>query len=368
MKDTDEQIGGGGKPDPEDALREGERTRSLLASVEGMKGVVEGTRLVSDAVLAHVLFALWDNGFYGYALRHERFTLAQAAEAMGVNARVFEPMVCHLAGHGLVCMEEDTAGLSERGKCVFNALSRGAANLYLGGYGALLGRLSDLLQGHVAAGGPETARSEQHVGLGSEQLACVRIATAVEKLLQQHHAGWILDLGCGTGGFLVQLARRDPTFHGLGVDRSAAAVNRGLEEARRFRVEDRVTFRQLDLGVDPLELGAEGERVNAITALYLFHEFGRHGPEGIVSLLRGLRRSLPGRLLVFAECVPADSRAMAAQPPTVFTQLDYWLIHPLSGQGPPRTEQDWQALVREAGLTLVETQRHEWVRLYAVKT
>jgi hypothetical protein len=72
--------------DPLDLLAEGARARKLSAEVEGVKSMMDGMRLINDAILAQVLFALWDSGFYEYSLTHPRFSVAAAAEALHLDA------------------------------------------------------------------------------------------------------------------------------------------------------------------------------------------------------------------------------------------------------------------------------------------
>jgi hypothetical protein len=100
--------------------------------------------------------------------------------------------------------------------------------------------------------------------------------------------------------------------------------------------------------------------------MYLLHEFGRDGEAGIVSVLREIRDAFPGRTLVFAECSPPDPSALAEHPPSTFSQLDYLLIHPLSGQGSPMPPDAWRRLVEKAGGSMRETHMMEWIGLYVV--
>jgi hypothetical protein len=70
---------------------------------------------------------------------------------------------------------------------------------------------------------------------------------------------------------------------------------------------------------------------------------------------------------VFTECFPADARGMGRHPPTTFSQLDYLLVHPLSGQGLPLAPKDWEALLRDAGWRLREVRRILWTGLYVAE-
>jgi SAM-dependent methyltransferase len=213
------------------------------------------------------------------------------------------------------------------------------------------------------------ARSGRHTGVGSGQLTAVRLVPAVRQILVQKGCRRVLDLGCGAGGFLIQLARAEPSLQGLGLDISADAIEEARKNARRFGVETRVEFLQAELGADRLladNFALKG--IEAITAMHLLHEFGRDGTERIVEVLRELKRALPGRLLVFTECYPVDAVAMGKKLPPTFSELDYYLIHPLSRQGVPLPPAEWKAILEKAGLTFLELRDIYWIGLYAAET
>lgn len=57
----------------------------------------------------------------------------------------------------------------------------------------------------------------------------------------------VLDVGCGTGGWLIEAARRYPSMKWLvGVDRSSRMVGYARKQAELAGVEDRVEFRVMD--------------------------------------------------------------------------------------------------------------------------
>src|SRR5262249_25940477 len=115
---------------PFDLLAEGARARKLSSEVEGVKALIEGTRLVNDAILAHVLFALWDSGFYEYSLTHPRFQVAQAAEELHLDATVLKWLADYLVGRGILQVIDGEMGLTDRGARLSNVLLRGTLNVY----------------------------------------------------------------------------------------------------------------------------------------------------------------------------------------------------------------------------------------------
>ena len=354
---------------PDDLIEEGARARDLASTVEGAKGVTEGVRLVNDAILAHILFALWDSGFYDYSLTHPRFRVQDAADELKLDESVLKWLLNHLVGRGVLRMAGDGLALTERGAAISSALVRGTLNLYLGGYGALLSELGPLLRKQQLVSDPALVRSQYHTGVGSEQMTCVNVVPAVLQTLARKGFRNVVDLGCGAGGFLIQLAHIEPAIRGLGIDMSKDAIEEARNNARRFHIEDRLGFVQAEIGPHPLPVEPHVlKEVEVITAMYLLHEFGRDGDDQIVEVFRQIRKALPGRLLLFVECFPADAQTLARIPPATFSQLDYLLIHPLSGQGVPLPPARWKTIVEKAGMKFLELQRIYWIGLYAAET
>lgn len=356
-------------PAPDDLLAEGNRARGLLREPSGVRATVDGIRLVNDAILAHVLFALWDSGFYEFSLSHPAFTAAEVADALQLEPTVLTCLLDHLLGRGILRAEGELLQLTEHGAAMSNMLVQGTLNLYVGGYGSLLAGLGPLLRKEIDLSDPSLVRSGRHTGVGSEQLTCVNVVPTVLNVLRKRRLEKILDLGCGAGGFLIQLARTEPSIRGIGVDMSGEAIREARRNAQRFGVSDRLDFVQAEVGSGPLPVTEEALRdCQAVTAMYLLHEFGRGGRGRIVEVLRSIQSLLPDRLFLFTECFPAEPRNLATEAPTTFSQLDYLLIHPLSRQGPPLPLEEWESMLQEAGMKLVELRRIHWIGFYIAST
>jgi SAM-dependent methyltransferase len=198
-------------------------------------------------------------------------------------------------------------------------------------------------------------RSAAHAALGTENITCVSIVPAVIAFLEQAGVQTVIDLGCGTGGFLLQWMRSAPDRAGIGVDLSAAAVSQAQRRVEACGAAQRLRFFEGEVGTRPMALPADVVgSAQAVTAMFMLHEFGRDGRGEIVEVVRALRRSLPGKLFVFLEARPVDPFALGAKPRSDYFLLDYLLVHPLSRQGLPRPREDWCAIAEEAGCTDVE--------------
>ena len=68
--------------------------------------------------------------------------------------------------------------------------------------------------------------------------------------------GEVVDLGCGPGKLVIELARQSPGLHVTGIDLSEEMIARGQNNARRESVVDRVSFRQGDAQQIPFPDGS----------------------------------------------------------------------------------------------------------------
>jgi ubiquinone/menaquinone biosynthesis C-methylase UbiE len=353
---------------PKEHLRKDLLREADLARAIAFPPAAEELGLSSAYVYAQVLHALWDSGFYEYVRAHPRFAVAGAVEDLGLDAMTFDWLLYYLVGRGVVrSPAPGEMELTEKGQRVTNTIARGLLNLYVGGYNALLSNLGPLLRREMVLDDPRLDRSARHAAAGTEDITCVRVVPQVIDVLKEHEVKGILDLGCGTGGFLIQWAHltrqhgghpHSPGGWGAGVDMSEGALAAARVNAADFGVADKLSFYLGEVGKDRLPIGEDvASRIDALTAMFMLHEFGRRGDAAIVQVLSSLRAQFPGKLLLALEMQPVDVFALNGRPPPAMDALDYHFIHPLSRQGEPRPKDAWQAIYEEAGMKLLAVRR-----------
>jgi ubiquinone/menaquinone biosynthesis C-methylase UbiE len=338
---------------PKDLLKEAELARSIAFPPNA-----EELSLSSTYIYAQVVFALWDSGFYDYVRERPRFSRAAVVEALGLDRTTFDRLAYYMIGRGVLrSPAEGELELTEKGQRVTNTLARGLLNLYVGGYSGLLANLGPLLRREITVDDSKLDRSARHAAAGTEDMTCVRVVPQVIEMLGEHGVKGILDLGCGTGGFLIQWARLTGGF-GAGVDMSAPALAAARQNAADQGVSDRLSFHQAEVGKDAIPIDEDAaRRIDAITAMFMLHEFGRAGDAAIARVLASLKAQLGGKLLIALEMLPVDVDALNGRPPPAVDALDYHFIHMLSRQGEPRTKEVWERIYQEAGMKLVRVRR-----------
>jgi SAM-dependent methyltransferase len=335
---------------------------------------LQTVHLVSENYLSQVLIALWDSGLYEYVRDHGRVQVPAAAAALGLDATILQSLIDYLVGRGLMVPEGDAVVLSAQGQPYWNYVTRGVLTSHVGGYNPLLTRLGPLLRQEIRLDDPGLDRLGRlvAVGAGYTLLGSGTVAWVLE-VIRRLGGRHVLDLGCGAGDFLVQLARQWPHGSGVGIDATAEAIAEAKKKASQFGVAERVDFHQAALAAEPLKV-AKGitDRVDTLTAMYVLHEFGgTGGPDAIARVLAALRQQFPGRKLLMVEGTRADPVELGASPPRTFGQLDYSFLHPLSRQGPLRTPDEWERIIDQAGAKLLERVPGfnlvpAWISLYVI--
>jgi SAM-dependent methyltransferase len=313
--------------------------------------------LVSEAYLAQVLVALWDSGVYEYVRNRGRIEIDQTAEELGLDPSILRSLIEYLLGSGLMTPQGNGFVLSDKGRPYWNYITRGVLTAHLAGYNQLLVNLGPLLRKEIDIFDPRLDRSGRLVASGSGY-ALLGSGTIpwILKLIRQIGGSYVLDIGCGAGDFLIQLALRWPDGAGVGIDMNPEAITQAATNAERAGVSSRLTFHHAKLAAEPMPLKPEIlERVDTLTAMYLLHEFaGRGGVDAIIAAISQLRKQFPGRKLLMLEGERADPAALSAAAPRTLSQLDYSFIHPLSRQGPLRTAAEWEEIIQSAGAKLIQ--------------
>ncbi len=352
------------------------RETKICADIVGraLGAYLKTVGLVSEAYLAQVLVALWDSGLYEYIRNRNSVDIGAASENLGLDPEILGCLIEYLVGWGIMAQQGTSFVLTEKGRPYWNYITRGVLTAHLAGYNQLLTHLGPLLRKEMDINDPRLNRCGRLVASGSGY-ALMGSGTIpwILKLIKQLGGRYVMDIGCGAGDFLIQLALNWPDGAGIGIDMNREVVAEANQNAERCGVSDRLTFCHAQLSAAPMPIRPEAlSQVDTLTAMYLLHEFaGRGGPAAIVAAMTQLRKQFPGRKLLMLEGERADPVALQTAPPRTYAQLDYSFIHPLSRQGPLRNPAEWEDIIRSAGAKLLDRipgfgQVPGWISLYII--
>jgi SAM-dependent methyltransferase len=309
-------------------------------------------------VLGHAILAAWSAGMWAVFERDPDgvLDLDDLAAARGLDTRLARRVAEYLVRRDVLAPAgEGRFALAPAGRELVTGEWLPFFVFYAGGYGPVLGAASRLVTG-AARYGADVVRDDEHMALGSELISRTNRTGTYEMVFARAAAldpGSIVDVGCGTGRFLVELMRRTWARRGVGVDVSAAACTLARQALAHDDLHAQVTVVESDAR-RLLEVCPELEgQVDLMTAMFLVHELFSTGFDQAAADLARLAPALragTGRLLVLDKHTDAIEPAAAGGP---FHLTEFKLIHDLTDQV-LCTAAQWRAVFDAAGFEIVD--------------
>ena len=293
--------------------------------------------------LAHALLAFEHHGILSSLTRE--MTAAALAARHKVDASLLQAALELLAARtNLIARRGDKFRLTRH----YDAYARFVIHQYLGAYGRNAIALGRLLRNPAPAGGLVNRRQHAKAFEDSPTLSCMLIADLVVQLGFND----VLDLGCGSGALLADLAGRVPGFQGWGLDSSPAMCAMARRRLKETAGASQVRIFRGDSSQPQAAISAAViDRVGTLTAASLANEFFGAKSRLAERWLSSLRAAFPGRTLLIGDYYgqlglarPPRSRALALHD---FAQV-------ISGQGvPPPDLASWKKIYRSARCSLI---------------
>jgi SAM-dependent methyltransferase len=225
-------------------------------------------------------------------------------------------------------------------------------DLYVGAYGGSTAELARVLRD--PAGAPASVDRVRHArafaALDSASLG------VLPDLIKALEFNCTLDLGCGNGNLLLELAGRNPSFMGWGIDSNRAMLKIARNSLRGTGLQKRITFLPADCRQLRQTLPESvRSRIQSITCCNVANEMFGRGDREATKWFRELRKIFPGRLFLNSDYYGrlgyrANRRSRPAERETLLH--DY--VQLISGQGvPPPTRTAWRSIYAQAGCRLV---------------
>jgi SAM-dependent methyltransferase len=157
--------------------------------------------------------------------------------------------------------------------------------------------------------------------------------------------GRVLDVGCGGGWAVVQIAERFPQTRCVGIDVEPHSVDLARELIEGRSLTDRCEAR-----VQSVDEVGENESYDVVTSFLVVHEIApRLKPGAFAAIGRALKPG--GFFLIFDEAYPETDEALQTMP-TRFAALAQW--YELTWGNVLNTRSELHALCADAGLEVAE--------------
>lgn len=226
--------------------------------------------------------------------------------------------------------------------------------MLVGGYAPTMIQLGQTLK----KGAAYATRDDTRVGVGSCGIGRYDAVPLVEKLLDaaDRKLETLVDLGCGSGGFLMDLLVERPELRGIGMDPNLESTVIGAQQAVDRKLSDRVVLHHGEAAdVARLELPAQGHGTAFMTAFILQEVLEQHGEAAVEDLLRVTLETYPEALWLVVEMDYKPSSPIMAHGLAQTFYNPYFLLHAITEQ---RLETDdyWQKLFTRVGLKCLKVE------------
>lgn len=266
---------------------------------------------------------------------------ARAALLEGLDPAMGEGLVDYLAIRGVVaCGDDDAVVPTDRGRLLLSEVPRALLGYYNEAYAPVLRRGASLLDGTLAYG-TDVERDGEALGRHCEVLFRSFGTRAVMRMLDSMEAHCVLDLGCGSGGLLIDACRQNPALRGIGLDNSPQVVRYGRQRVAAAGLSHRVRMVEGD-AFQPETWPEECGEADAIVTVGTLHEHFRHGEQAVIDVLNA-----------YADFLGERGRGVVLAEPELYRDArdaDFYLIHTFTRQGYPRRRDDWCALFERSRL------------------
>jgi 2-ketoarginine methyltransferase len=311
--------------------------------------IVDGLQPIRAHVLAVQLFHLFDSGLYDTLQRRGAATAAELASAHALHLERLTAFLSYLRNEGILV--EADRGFALTPKAIEVHRLRGWYTMFIGGYARTFLALAGAMQAGAAAAGRDGGK----VGVGANEISMTDTIPLACRLGVQYGARRILDLGCGSGLYLIELCKALPDAQAWGVEPS-----RGGYEAAQRLVADRGLASRIRLSCTSAQAfvrsDVDYDADFAVVAFVLQEILGQDGEAAVMSFLDATFDRFPNlRLLALEVDYQVNNPRIMRHGLGAAFYNPYYLLHPFTDQ---RLESSsyWKALFVRCGLYTISTE------------
>ncbi len=303
--------------------------------------LIDALQPVRGFALAQGVHHLFVSGLYG-ALADGPAEVAALAAKFDMRPERLAGFLRYLANEDIVALDGDLAALTARGRGLEEF--RPWYELLVGGYAQTFQQITRTLTQDAYAD-----RDGVMVGRGSCGMSRFDALPLVRELLADLPAApaQIVDIGCGSGDFLVELAGDYPKVSAVGVDPYAPLERAATGLA--FHQASAVDYVKA-LG-DGSSAGDEGSSRLFVAAFLLQEILEQEGRAQVVDTVRGILRGGARLAVVEVDHRPADPAVMRHGLGLAYYN-PYYFLHTLTEQR-LETTRFWLELFEEAGAVVL---------------
>ncbi len=305
-------------------------------------------RYFRNYMITQCICALSKTGVLDVLMDEGELDIARYAKAKNLNFRILRLLCDYLYVVRILHKHVFNYALTGYGRKLMDD-SRGVFD-FIYAYAPIFENLDVLIKNEKKYGVDFDRRGE-FVGRASAELADLFPFPVARFLLTKFRLARILDLGSGSGDFLIGFCK-EPDVSGYGIDLSPEAVSyaqkksqeAGLAEKARFIVGDIMKLKEFV----PSDI-----QVDVITSMFVLHEFLSISETVVLNIFESIKKAFPDKYILICELTRCSLDRLYKTPSGV---AEHHLFHNLSNQG-LATSEEWRRLFEKANLELITEER-----------
>lgn len=249
----------------------------------------------------------------------------------GLDPAMGRGLLDYLVIRGVVTDRDGDVVPTERGRSLMSAVPMALLGYYHESYSPVLRKGAGLLEGTLTYG-KDVERDGEALGRHCEVLFRSFGTSVVMSMLDSMGARCLLDLGCGSGGLLMDACKQRPGLRAIGLDNSPEVVRYGKQRIAEAGLADRIELLEGDAFAPETWPEACAE-ADAILIAGTLHEHFRCGEQAVVDVLDR-----------YADFLGDSGKGLILAEPELYrdnVDADFYLIHTFTRQGYPRRRDDW---------------------------
>jgi len=305
-------------------------------------------RYFRNYIISQCIAALSKVGFLDQMLDENIVDIAAFSKKNDVNFRILKLICDYLYVIRILYKKGFIYSFTNYGQSLFDS-SRGVFD-FIYAYAPIFENLDAMLKNEKSYG-KEILRRGEFVGRASAELAELFPFPVARTLLSKHHLSSILDLGSGSGDFLIGFCK-EQDVRGCGIDLSPEAVAYANKKALEHQVDDRVRFIVGDIMNLKKHVKLQ-DKVDVITCMFVLHEFLSISEQSVIDIFSSVKEAFPDKYILICELTRCSLDHLYHSPSGV---TEHHLFHYLSNQG-LATARGWKKIFKKAGLRVVDEGR-----------
>jgi len=299
-------------------------------------------------MISQSVAALSKIGFLDRMIDEGSIDIGSYSKAMSINFKVLKIICDYLYVVRIFHKKVFVYSLTNYGhKLIKNA--RGVFD-FIYAYAPIFENLALILTNEKVYGKDINRRGE-FVGRASAELAELFPFPVARHLLDKYKLYNILDLGSGSGDFLIGFCGSE-NIQGFGIDLSPEAVDLANKKALEYGVANRAKFYVGDI-LKLNRFANPEKKVDVITAMFVLHEFLQISEDFLIDIFKSIKKAFPNKYILICELTRCSLDELYHFPSGV---TEHHLFHSLSDQG-LATVDEWTRIFKKAGLRIVDEER-----------